>query len=128
GQAFGTGTHESTRLVLAEVDALVRGGERVLDVGCGSGILSIGALLLGAGSALAIDVDPIAVSVTAENAAENGVADRLRAETTAIEDVGGDYELVLANIQSGVLIPMAPSLTARVSPGGHLVLSGLLAH
>ncbi|HEY8428114.1 MAG TPA: 50S ribosomal protein L11 methyltransferase [Sandaracinaceae bacterium] len=128
GQAFGTGTHESTRLVLAEVDALVRGGERVLDVGCGSGILSIGALLLGATSALAIDIDPIAVSVTAENAALNGVADRLRAETTAIEEVTGEYELVLANIQSGVLISMAPSLIARVKPGGHLVLSGLLAH
>lgn len=127
GQAFGTGTHESTRLVLSRVDALVRGHERVLDVGCGSGILSIGALLLGAAEADAIDVDPIAVQVTEENAAANGVSDRLRASTTAVEDVTGTYELVLANIQSTILIPMAPALIARLKPGGHLVLSGLLA-
>lgn len=126
GQAFGTGTHESTRLVMREVDALVRGGEHVLDVGCGSGILAISALLLGARDAIAIDVDPIAVQVTDENAEINRVTDRLRASTTPIDDIEGTYELVLANIRSTILIPMAPALIARVAPGGHLVLSGLL--
>lgn len=127
GQAFGTGTHESTRLVLAEVDALVSGGERVLDVGCGSGILSIAALLLGASEAVAVDVDPIAVQVTDENAAHNAVADRLRASTTDVGEIEGSFELVLANIQSGVLVPMAEALMSRLKAGGHLVLSGLLA-
>ncbi len=126
GQAFGTGTHESTRLVMGEVDALVSGGEHVLDVGCGSGILGIAAILLGAEDVVAIDVDPIAVSVTDENAEVNGVADRVRASTTPIDEIEGTYALVLANIRSTTLIPMAGALSARVAPGGHLVLSGLL--
>lgn len=126
GGAFGTGTHESTRLVMREVDALVTGGEHVLDVGCGSGILGIAAILLGAKDVVAVDVDPIAVQVTDENAAVNAVADRVRASTTPIDDVDGTFALVLANIRSVALIPMAPALAARVAPGGHLVLSGLL--
>jgi ribosomal protein L11 methyltransferase len=127
GQAFGTGTHESTRLVLEEIDATVRGGERVLDLGCGSGILSIAALLLGAKSALAIDVDPDAVRVTVENAEMNSVADRLAPTAGTIDDAPGTYDVVLANIQSTILIPIAKELCARVSPGGTLILSGLLA-
>src|SRR5262249_50900336 len=85
GRAFGAGLHETTRLVLRAIDARIRGGERVLDVGCGSGILAIGALLLGAGDAVATDVDPEAVEVTNENAVLNGVADRIAASTTSIE-------------------------------------------
>lgn len=127
GQAFGTGTHESTRLVLMELEGRVHGGERVLDVGCGSGILAIGALLLGADSAIATDIDPIAVDVTAENADVNRVADRVEASTRPVEEVEGTYPLVLANIQNAILVPMASALMAKVAPGGALILSGLLA-
>ncbi len=127
GQAFGTGTHESTRLVLAELEARVKGGERVLDVGCGSGILSVAALLLGAESAVAVDVEDEAVAVTNENAEKNGVRARVSASTTPIDRVEGRYDLVLANIESRVLLPIAAELIARVQPGGTLILSGLLA-
>lgn len=126
GRAFGSGLHETTRLVLREIDARVRGGERILDVGCGSGILAIAALLLGAGSAVATDNDPDAVEVTRENATLNGVTDRLEASTTDVTDLEGTYPFVVANIEARVLIPMAPALSARVAPGGTLVLSGIL--
>ena len=126
GAAFGTGLHETTRLVLRAVDARVRGGETILDVGCGSGILSIAALLLGAKKALCVDIDPLAVDVTSENAEHNGVHDRLELSATPIEAVAGRYDLVLANIQSHILIPMADALKARVAEGGTLVLSGIL--
>ena len=125
GQAFGTGTHETTRLVMRELEARVSGGEHVLDVGCGSGILGIAALKLGAARVVAVDVDPIAVRVTDENAEINGVA--VEASTTLIEDVPGRYPIVLANIRSPILIPMTESLVAHLTPGGVLVLSGLLA-
>ncbi len=124
GQAFGTGTHETTRLVLGLLERLGPEGARVLDVGCGSGILAIGALKLGAREARAVDVDPIAVRTTLENAADNDVT--IDATTTPIDDVDGDYELVLANIRSPILIPMRAALAARLAPGGQLVLSGLL--
>ncbi|MEQ8726825.1 MAG: 50S ribosomal protein L11 methyltransferase [Sandaracinaceae bacterium] len=125
GQAFGTGTHETTRLVMRELEARVSGGEHVLDVGCGSGILGIAALKLGAARVVAVDVDPIAVRVTDENAEINGVA--VEASTTPVEDVPGRYPIVLANIRSPILIPMTESLVAHLTPGGVLVLSGLLA-
>lgn len=126
GQAFGTGTHESTRLVLEELDAIVKGGERVLDLGCGSGILSIAAILLGAREVLAIDVDPIAVQVTDENTQANAVADHVHAKAGTIDDAPGTYDIVLANIQATILLPIAAHVAARVAPRGTLVLSGLL--
>ncbi len=127
GGAFGSGIHETTRLVLGAVDRTVRGGERVLDVGCGSGILSIAALLLGAEAAVGVDVDPMAVDVSRENADINGVAARFEASTRDVRDVPGTFDLVLANIQAPILIDMAEPLTQRVRPGGTLVLSGILA-
>ncbi len=126
GRAFGSGTHETTRLVLGEVERLVRGGEDVLDVGCGSGILGIAALLLGARSVRAIDIDPDSVAVTRENAAINEVSEHLRASDESIDAIAGTFPLVLANIEAKVLIPIAPELAARVAPGGVLVLSGIL--
>lgn len=125
GQAFGTGTHESTRLVLEELDGTIRGGERVLDVGCGSGILAISAVLLGAREALAIDVDPIAVDVARENAEANAVSDRVHAKAGVIDDVHDAYDVIVANIQHVVLMPIAAPLIARVEKT--LILSGLLA-
>jgi ribosomal protein L11 methyltransferase len=126
GRAFGTGTHESTRLLMAALDARVRGGEQVLDVGCGTGILAICALKLGGADARCIDIDPDAVAVTLENAAENGVSARVVADCSPVEAVRECYPLVLANIQASVLIPLAAPLSARVAPGGLLMLSGIL--
>ncbi len=126
GNAFGSGLHETTRLVLGEVDARIAGGEAVLDVGCGSGILSIAALLLGAKSALGTDIDPIALETTMENATLNGVADHMATAGPELGKVEGTYPLVLANIQAHVLVPMAEQLIAKVAPGGTLVLSGVL--
>jgi len=126
GRAFGTGTHESTRLLMAALDERVRGGERVLDVGCGTGILAICALKLGAQHALCIDVDQDAVEVTRENALSNEVQDRVEAATTDVADVPDSYPLVLANIQATVLIPLALPIAARVQSGGLLFMSGIL--
>jgi ribosomal protein L11 methyltransferase len=125
-RAFGTGTHETTRLVMRELDRRVRGGEQVLDVGCGSGILAVAALLLGAQRARAIDVDEDAVRVARENAARNGVSARMRADATPVERVRGVYPIVVANIEAKVLVPLAKAIARRVAPGGVLVLSGIL--
>lgn len=121
GQAFGTGTHETTRLVLREIERIGTHGE-VLDVGCGSGILAIAALLAGASRAVAIDVDPIAIVATRENAEVNRVA--VEASTDDVASLRERFALVVANIRAPVLVEMADVLAARCA--GHLVLSGLL--
>ena len=132
GMAFGTGTHASTRLVLEEIQALADAGAvaartRVLDVGCGSGILAIAAVRRWPGATCAaIDVDPIAVTATADNAAVNGVADRIAASGRALTELGEAFPLVLANIQAHVLRALRDELIACTAPGGTLVLSGLL--
>jgi len=126
GRAFGTGTHETTRLVLTEIDARVRGGETVLDVGAGTGILAVAALLFGAKSATCIDNDADTVGVVLETAERNDVAARVDAGTTPVEEVSDSYDLVLANIEARVLIPLAAAIAPRVAPGGTLVLSGIL--
>jgi ribosomal protein L11 methyltransferase len=127
GQAFGTGTHESTQLVLAELERVVQPGVTLLDIGCGSGILSIAALRLGAAHATALDTDPLAVDATRENAERNGVASQVQASTTSVEALSDQFPLVLANIEARVLVPLAAAIAARVAPGGSLLLSGLIA-
>ncbi len=126
GLAFGTGTHATTALCLEWLDGAIRGGERVLDYGCGSGILALAALRLGAGRATAFDIDLQALLATSENAARNGLADRIEVPVRA-SDIVGNFDIVLANILSGPLVALAPGLASRAGRGGALVLAGLLS-
>ena len=120
GLAFGTGTHASTKLVLAYLERTIRGGERVLDYGCGSGILAIAAAKLGAAHVDGVDVDPQAVETAAANARANGIV-----LNAALPDTlaAADYDLVVSNILAQPLIVLAPLLAAR---GRRVALSGIL--
>lgn len=125
GLAFGTGTHATTALCLEWLERQPPSGGAVLDFGCGSGILSLAALLLGARSATAVDIDPQALEATRANARANGVSDRLHtAEVESCPD--GPFDTLVANILAGPLIELAPTLAGRQLPGGRLALSGLL--
>jgi ribosomal protein L11 methyltransferase len=126
GLAFGTGTHPTTELCLRWLDGAELGGARVLDYGCGSGILAVAALALGAREALAVDNDPQAVRATIENARNNGVEARLRCGLSTEHAIDAAYDVVLANILAEPLIRLAPTLLAALRPGGHIVLAGLL--
>ena len=134
GLTFGTGAHATTRLCLTALETLVRGGERVLDLGCGSGILSVAALRLGAGSALAVDIDDKCRTAARENAGLNGIGpDRLDilvgnllTDRAAAEKIGGGYDLVLANIVADVIIALAPRVRGLLSPGGTFLCSGII--
>ena len=135
GLTFGTGSHASTRLCLEGIERYLRPGDEVLDLGCGSGILSIAALVLGASRAAAVDIDPKAVDVAYENAALNGIGrDRY---TVLAGDVLGDpalaaqlaqnrYGLVLANIVADVIIPLSAQVRRYLSPGGVFLCSGII--
>ncbi len=125
GLAFGTGTHPTTALCLEWLDGADLQGRRVIDYGCGSGILGIAALRLGAAEVTAVDHDPQALRATRDNAARNGVSERLR--THLPEDATPPAaELVVANILANVLESLAPRLSGLVATGGDLVLSGIL--
>lgn len=130
GMAFGTGTHASTRLVLEELQRLADddiGATRILDVGCGSGILAIAAVKRWDGATcVAVDNDQLAIDATLDNAAVNRVADRIAASTTTLDQITEEFPIVLANIQAHVLRALMPLLVARTAPGGRLILSGLL--
>lgn len=126
GLAFGTGTHETTALCLEWLAGLDLTGKRILDVGCGSGILSIAALKLGATSAGGIDIDQQAITASRKNAEDNDVSERLRLSTD-LADFHGEYDLVIANILAGTLIEIAAELSKRTMHGGQLALSGILS-
>ena len=123
GLAFGTGSHPTTRLCLRWLDQNIQGGETVLDYGCGSGILAIAAVKLGAGAVDGVDIDPQAVTASNDNAALNAVRARF-----CLPDALGEaqYDIVVANILTNPLKAMAPMLAGRVRRGGWLVLSGIL--
>jgi ribosomal protein L11 methyltransferase len=125
GLAFGTGTHATTALCLEWLDGRIQGGERVLDYGCGSGILALAALKLGARAAHAFDIDPQALTATRENAARNGLAPLVDV-AERIEAVTGTFDIVLANILARPLVELASRLARLVRPGGEIVLAGLL--
>src|ERR1700679_3024107 len=136
GLAFGTGTHPTTALCLQILDSLPVSGRTVIDYGCGSGILGIAALKLGAAHVTAVDLDPQALLATRDNAMRNGVSahidvqgvDMESADTEGAGPNGGlrPAYCVMANILAGPLIELAPKLTAACEPGGYLLLSGLL--
>ncbi|HEX9627736.1 MAG TPA: 50S ribosomal protein L11 methyltransferase [Acidiferrobacterales bacterium] len=127
GLAFGTGTHATTALCLAWLAAHPPVGLTVIDYGCGSGILAVAALKLGARRVLGLDVDPQALGVSRANAARNGVAERLDLAQPMTSAAPPAADLVLANILARPLIELAPVIRACVRPGGMLVLSGMLA-
>jgi ribosomal protein L11 methyltransferase len=131
GMAFGTGTHPTTQLSLEALEDLVTPGMQVLDLGCGSGVLSIAAAHLGAAHILALDIDPIAVTATQQNAERNAVSDRIHAAEgsliTALE-TDQQFDLVVANILAHVIIAMSDDGLGRtVRPGGLGVFSGIIA-
>ena len=130
GMAFGTGTHETTRLVMRIMQDELKGGERVLDVGTGSGILSICASKLGAASCNAYDIDPVAVKVARENAKDDGcdniivgVSDLLK----GVDLTNGKYDFCVANIVADIIIRMMPDISDYLEVGAPLILSGIIA-
>lgn len=128
GRAFGTGLHETTKLVAQALATHARelDGKTVLDVGCGSGVLALIALCLGAARAVATDIDPEAIDVTKENCERNKLTHRVDATTKPLQALDTIAPVVVANIEARVLIPMAPELMKHVAPGGLLFLSGIL--
>jgi len=129
GMAFGTGLHPTTRLCLEELERLADDGRlaraRVLDVGCGSGILAIAALKLGAVNAVGVDTDPIAVESTLANARHNGLGRRLRASEGSVPTGKPEVDVVLANLIAGVLVQLAEPLCDALRSGGTLLASGI---
>jgi ribosomal protein L11 methyltransferase len=123
GLAFGTGSHPTTRLCLRWLDAHIRGGETVLDYGCGSGILAIAAAKFGAGKAWGVDIDPQAVESARYNAEQNDVVAEFYLPDTIPNE---QADIVVANILTNPLKAMAPMLADRVKHGGRLVMSGIL--
>ena len=127
GLAFGTGGHETTSLCLEALDEQVRGGERVLDIGTGSGILAIAALKLGAGSAEGVDIDPVAVRTAGENAALNGVADKLTVLVGDLSDkASGRYDIITANIVANAIISLAPAVPGLMAENATFIASGII--
>lgn len=125
GLAFGTGTHATTAMCLEWLDGLELDGRNMLDYGCGSGVLAIAALKLGCSHAHAMDIDVQAVTATRQNAAHNGVDDRLTV-TVGADTIEGTFDVVIANILAGPLAELAETISELLAPNGRLALSGIL--
>ncbi|MGD9825047.1 MAG: 50S ribosomal protein L11 methyltransferase [Desulfobacter sp.] len=128
GMAFGTGTHPTTSMCLALLEEHVQPGKTMLDVGCGSGILMIGAAKLGAGAMTGIDVDPVAVEITRQNLEKNGIAPEHFSLGAATLDKTPQvrYDLICANIIAQVIVSIMPDIAARLAPDGTAILSGII--
>ena len=136
GMAFGTGTHHTTRMCLQHLEASLKDGDTMLDIGCGSGILSIAALLLGAREAVALDVDPMAEKIARENAALNGI--KQESYTVMPGDILSDtamqkelakkkYDVITANIVANVIIPLCPLIPPLLAEDGLFLSSGIIS-
>lgn len=133
GMAFGTGQHETTRMCIEAIERSVRPGSRILDVGCGSGILSVAAAKLGAARVVALDIDEVCVRVAADNARTNGVEGIVTAAQGSLGDAwplefspGGQFDVVVANIIARVIVELAPALIDALTPSGRLIVSGVI--
>ena len=130
GMAFGTGHHPTTRMCLTELEKLVTPGMRVMDVGTGSGILTIAAAKLGASHVLALDIDPVAIKAARANVRANGLQRVVKVQRRTIspeDDVETGYDLVVANLYTKVILDIAPTLVAQLASRGTLIISGILA-
>ena len=127
GLTFGTGSHATTRLCLQALDTHIHGGERVLDIGTGSGILAIAALKLGAAVAEGVDIDPVAVRTAGENAALNGVQDKLTVLVGDLSDkASGKYDIITANIVANAILSLAPAVPGLMAEGATFIASGII--
>lgn len=128
GQAFGTGQHESTKMALSLLSTSFtkKPVDKVLDVGTGTGILAMAAVLFGAESGVAIDNDPEAVRVATENINANALAAEITTSTTDLADIQGEFPLIMANIVHDVLVQMAPQFKGLLDPDGRVILAGIL--
>ena len=127
GMAFGTGTHETTSLCLETLDSMVKGGERVLDIGTGSGILAIAALKLGAAEAEGVDIDPMCVRTAGETAERNGVAEHFTVLVGDLSDkASGKYNIITANIVAAAILSLAPHVPVLMAPGARFIASGII--
>ena len=129
--SFGTGTHNTTQLCICELERLVKSGDRLLDMGCGSGILSVAAHMLGAEDVTAVDIDPNAVRIAAENAEKNGFAlhtgvGDVIGDAELSARIGGDYDIIVANIVADVIIGLSPLVRPMLAPGGLFLCSGII--
>ncbi|MBQ7283524.1 MAG: 50S ribosomal protein L11 methyltransferase, partial [Oscillospiraceae bacterium] len=127
GLAFGTGTHETTNLCLEVLDRTIKGGERLLDVGTGSGILGIASCILGAKEAEGVDIDPTAVKVAVENAELNGVSDKFTIKVGDLaEQASGKYDIVVANIVANAIMMLSKTVPQFLKEGGLYITSGII--
>lgn len=128
GMAFGTGGHDTTRLVLEVLENTLKAGDTLLDVGCGSGILSIAACLLGADSVCGVDIDPLAVRTAIENGEENGLtAPRYTVlHGDLVDKVQGEYDVIVANIVADAIIALSPAVRPFLKEGGAYIVSGII--